>query len=72
MTRDNRKSWRAESRMAAAALSTNQQQSLISAGMTAPIHTAAYSTHTTNSIASQTFLRIKFKEAKWGNPAFGR
>lgn len=37
MTRDNRKSWRAESRMAAATLSANQQQSLISAGMTAPI-----------------------------------
>lgn len=39
MTRDNRKSWRAESRTATAALSANQQQSLISAGMTAPSHT---------------------------------
>lgn len=46
MTRDNRKSWRAESRMAAAARSANQQQSLISAGMTASIHTAAHSPHT--------------------------
>jgi len=47
MTRDNRKSWRAESRMATAARSANQQQSLISAGMTALIHTAAHShTHT--------------------------
>lgn len=60
MTRDNRKSWRAESRTATAALSANQQQSLISAGMTAPFPSHTLNAHTP-LLPRQIFLHIQSK-----------